>query len=187
MTYSEYISQFTIYNSPSSKKYYHRHHIVPQEIQKKLYGEVVDNRQVYLTLPQHMWAHILYDRENETHTAQRFLSICGKPMSFFTCYEMCLAYSYTLNKKWSNNSGESHPFFGQHLTNNHRKKIADSMKGKNKGTHHTEEAKRSISTSLKGNTRAKNHHWFNNGTISVFRYDCPEGYVPGRIRNPRVT
>ena len=32
-----------------------------------------------------------------------------------------------------------------------------------------------------GNTVAVGRRWFNNGIVSVMQYECPEGFVPGRI------
>ena len=58
--------------------------------------------------------------------------------------------------------------------------------------HRTEDTKRQISETLKGHevteeTRKKQSvgnqgkHWFHNETENVFRYECPEGYVPGKL------
>lgn len=99
MTYTELISQFEVFDNPPKKDGYHRHHIVPECEQKKMYGSVTDNRQIYCSLPMHMWLHILYDREHDTNTAYWFLKLCGKPAEYFDCWEKCLAYSYTLRKK----------------------------------------------------------------------------------------
>ena len=46
--------------------------------------------------------------------------------------------------------------------------------------HHTEEAKKKISESSKGRSAGK--HWFNNGIKNTFVFDCPEGYLPGRLK-----
>lgn len=131
MTYTEYISQFQIFDNPPKKKGYHRHHIVPQSEQTE-----PDNRQIYLTWPQHFWAHILYDREHGTKTALMFLQLCGKPVEFFDCYAKCLAYTYTYKKKTESAgqkislriSGKNHPLYGKHLTNETKQKKSDSIK-----------------------------------------------------------
>ena len=45
----------------------------------------------------------------------------------------------------------------------------------NKGIHLTEEQKKNLSRVRKG------LKWFNNGEISIMRFECPEGFTPGRI------
>ena len=52
-----------------------------------------------------------------------------------------------------------------------KKKISETMKGK----HLSEETKRRMSEARKGK------HWFNNGQINKHCFECPEGFVPGRL------
>ena len=97
--------------------------------------------------------------------------------------------------------GEKHPMYGKHqseetkkkMSEAHkgkhhsdeaRKKIAEALKGKpsgNKGKHFSEESKKKLSEAKKGNTANRGKHWFNNGKINKFCYECPEGFVPGRL------
>lgn len=202
MTYNDFISQFTIYDNPPEKKGYHRHHIVPVSEQI-----TPDNRQVYLTLPQHMWAHILYDRENVTKTARWFLIVCNKPLEFFTDYMLCLSYAYTLRKKreiagkkiseklsgdnsyWYGKvgpmygrTGEKCPSYGKHRTEESKKKQSESISGEkhwNYGKHLTEEHRKNLSESLKGNN--KGQHWYNDGYKEIHANECPEGFTLGRL------
>ena len=51
-------------------------------------------------------------------------------------------------------------------------KMSEAKKGKKL----SEERKRNISEARKG------RHWYNNGIIQCWTYECPEGYVKGRIR-----
>ena len=51
--------------------------------------------------------------------------------------------------------------------------------------HFTEEARRRMSEAAKGkNIWSKGMHWFNNGKINTMAKECPEGFVPGRIKKP---
>ena len=75
------------------------------------------------------------------------------------------------------------------LTEEHKEKISNSMKGKP----FTEQHKLHISESQKGRPRsekikkklseyAKSCHWFNNGAINVRAKSCPSGFVKGRLK-----
>ena len=76
------------------------------------------------------------------------------------------------------NRGENHPMYGKHLSAETKKKMAESHKGK----HHSEESKKRIGAANKGNTNVRGRHWFNNGKISIRAKECPEGFIPGRLR-----
>ena len=62
-----------------------------------------------------------------------------------------------------------------------KKKMSESHKGKKRGPH-SEETKRKMSEAMKGNTNNKGTKWFNNGEINKRCFECPEGFVPGRLR-----
>ena len=52
-----------------------------------------------------------------------------------------------------------------------------------KGHFVTEETKKRMSEAAKGkNTWTKGRLWVNNGKINKRAYECPEGFVPGRLR-----
>lgn len=194
-TYNNFISHFEIFENPPKKEGFHRHHIVPECLQKKLYGQVIDNRQIYVTQAQHLWAHILYDREHSTNSANRLLTICGKPADYFDCWEKCLAYSYTLIKKADIGKKKSAEVV---RTLEVRKKQSESHKGERNscygrtgdknpmyGVHrygkeapfygqcHSEEYKRQQAERMRGK------HWFTNGIKNVFDFECPEGFWKG--------
>lgn len=121
MSYSEFISRFEVFDNPPFRKGFDRHHIVPLSEQKE-----PDNRQIYLTPTQHMWAHILYDREHGTNTADWFLKLCGKPAEYFDCWEKCFAYIYTLRKK----KEDAHKKLSSlRQTSEYKKKMSESHKG----------------------------------------------------------
>ena len=48
------------------------------------------------------------------------------------------------------------------------------------GKHHSNESKAKISATSKG------RHKYNNGIIEVSRYECPEGFVPGRLKRKEL-
>ena len=61
-----------------------------------------------------------------------------------------------------------------------KKKMSEAQKGKLI----SEEHKNKISEANKGNSYAKGMHWFNNGKENKYCYECPDGFVPGRIKKP---
>ena len=63
--------------------------------------------------------------------------------------------------------GEKNPFYGKHHTEESKKKMRESQKGKHIG-----------------NTATKGMHWYNNGKINKLCYECPPGFTPGRIKKP---
>jgi group I intron endonuclease len=75
-----------------------------------------------------------------------------------------------------------------------KRKITDSLKKNppNKGRIFSEEWKKNMSKVRKGKKLSEeqkekvrlnsiDRHFFTNGIINVFRYECPEGFYPGRI------
>ena len=77
---------------------------------------------------------------------------------------------------------------GKHLSEETKRKLSEAHKGKpawNKGKHLSEEAKRKRSETLILKGRACNHkgtRWFNNGQINKRCFECPEGFVPGKLK-----
>ena len=59
------------------------------------------------------------------------------------------------------NKGEKNPMYGKHFSEGHKKKLREARKGK---------------------TPNKGMHWYNNGKINKLCYECPPGFVPGRIK-----
>ena len=73
--------------------------------------------------------------------------------------------------------GENHPMYGKHHSAESKQKSSEAHKGKK----FSEEHKKKIGGAQKGNKNVRGTHWYNNGKISKRAYECPEGFVPGRL------
>ena len=69
-----------------------------------------------------------------------------------------------------------------------KKKMYKAKKGKYLGEnnsfygkHHSEESKKKMSEANKGNKYHLGKHWFNNGEVNKLCYECPDGFVPGKL------
>lgn len=85
--------------------------------------------------------------------------------------------------------------YEKHFTDETKKKMSEAHKGEkntNYGKHISEEAKKKISAKNKGKRRDddvkkkiseihKGRHWYNNGIIEKLCFECPDGFVPGRL------
>ena len=84
---------------------------------------------------------------------------------------------------------------GRRLSEEHKKKLSEAHKGiclseehkkkigeAHKGICFSEEHKKKLSEANKGNTASKGMHWYNNGKMNKLCYECPDGFVPGRLR-----
>ena len=89
--------------------------------------------------------------------------------------------------------GKDNPFYGKHHSEESKKKISDAKKGKpkseetrnkmsdaHKGKYHSEETKKKIGEINK--VKMKGMRFFNNGKINIRAKECPDGFVPGRIK-----
>ena len=68
--------------------------------------------------------------------------------------------------------GENNPNYGKHLSEETKRKLSEAKKGRRQ----TEEEKRKQSEAQRGK------HWFNNGKINKFCYECPDGFIPGMLK-----
>ena len=69
---------------------------------------------------------------------------------------------------------------GKKFSEEHKKKLSEAW---DYDKHFNEEARRRISETLKGkNIWSKCTHWYNNGKINTMAKECPQGFVPGRIK-----
>ena len=94
----------------------------------------------------------------------------------------------TRKKLSETHKGKPSPNKGKHLSEEHKKKLSETHKGKqfseehknklseaNKGKHFSEEHKKKISEAKKGK------HWYNNGIKNKLCFECPDGFVPGKL------
>lgn len=97
-------------------------------------------------------------------------------------------------------AGENNPMYGKRHTEESKKEMSLLRKGKYTGEKnpfygkkHSAESKKRMSEAHKGKRPSKEHinkvaeanrgkHWYNNGKENKFCFDCPPGFVPGRLR-----
>ena len=69
------------------------------------------------------------------------------------------------------------------LTTREHNAFKKGKPGPNKGKHHSDEAKKRMRSAKKGeNNPAFGKHWYNNSKIEIMAKECPENFVPGRLR-----
>ena len=85
--------------------------------------------------------------------------------------------------------GEKNQFYGKHHSEESIQKMSEAHKGKYLGKGnpfygktHSEESKKRIGAINK--VKMKGMRFFNNGKINIRAKECPEGFVPGRIKKP---
>ena len=102
----------------------------------------------------------------------------GKKMSA----EFCI-------KNSESHKGEKNSFYGKHHSEEAKKKMSEAQKGKYLGKDnpfygktHSEETRKKIGEINK--VKMKGMRFFNNGKINIRAKECPDGFVPGRIKKP---
>ena len=77
---------------------------------------------------------------------------------------------------------------GRHWTDKQRQSFSKHMKGrkfpgrKNSGQFGQRPAWNKGLTGYKGHKSNNGQHWFNNGVVSIMAFECPEGFVKGRLK-----
>ena len=115
---------------------------------------------------------------------------------FLTKYEHS---AYNKGKQRSEEARKKLSEAHKNISEETRKKLSEAQKGKpawNKGNklseetrkkmseahkNISEETRKKMSEAQKGNTNAKGMHWFNNGKENKYCYECPDGFVPGKL------
>lgn len=72
------------------------------------------------------------------------------------------------------------------LTDEHRKHISEGTKLRFITQGCSLETRQKLSKSKLGNKSLTGRHWYNNGTKNVAAFECPEGYVPGKLSKKRI-
>ena len=67
---------------------------------------------------------------------------------------------------------------------NKGKKLSAETRNKMKGNKNALGYKHSDETRKRMSEMRKGTHWYNNGKINIRAKECPEGFVPGRIKKP---
>ena len=85
--------------------------------------------------------------------------------------------------------GEKNPFYGKHHSDEAKERMSAARKGKHLGKDnpfygktHSEEFRKKIGEINK--VKVKGMRFFNNGKINIRAKECPDGFVPGRIKKP---
>ena len=82
---------------------------------------------------------------------------------------------YILHQKGKKRSEETKKKMGEakkNMSEETRKKLSEAW---DYDKHFTLETKKKLSEANRGK------HWFNNGKINKFCYECPEGFIPGKL------
>ena len=96
----------------------------------------------------------------------------AEELIFLTKSEHKLLHKDWLGKHHTEETKQKLREAAKNWTEEHKNKAAEAMKGK----HHSDETKRKIGENSSG------RHWYNNGKVNKFCFECPEGFVPGRLR-----
>ena len=91
----------------------------------------------------------------------------------------------TLSTEICRKISDSHK--GKILSEETKRKLSEVNKGNtyHKNKKHSKESRKKMSESHKGHPPTKGSkgmHWYNNGKVNEFAYECPTGFVKGRLK-----
>ena len=136
---------------------------------------------IFLTSMEHISLHQKGKQCSEETRKKLSEAQKGKPKSEETRKKLSEAQK---GKKYSEETKKklSEANKGKHISEETKKKMSEAKKGKYigkdnsfYGKHHSEESKKKMSEANKG------RHWFNNGEVNKFCFECPEGFIPGKL------
>ena len=88
----------------------------------------------------------------------------------------------TKNKHREATKGKNNPMYGKKHSEEAKKKMSECHKGKKLSEEHKNKLREAHKGKHIGNTNVRGRHWYNNGKISKRAKECPDGFVPGRIK-----
>lgn len=168
MTYQEFI-EFN--RNKDQGNYTHVHHIIP----KCVGGTDDEDNLIELSWLTHYYAHYLLAKENPDN--KKLVNDWKHKGSVDAWLKRCYAWA----KETPEDTRKKISLANKGMT------LTDEQKEKCRLAHiglknpHTEEWNKKISESNKGNKNVKGMKWFNNGLINKRAYECPEGFVLGRL------
>lgn len=195
MTYYEFIEKQKLLNQGP---YHHEHHIIP----KSCGGTDDKSNLITLSWINHYYAHYYFAKDNPDNkkaqsdfkkkgSLDNWLHTCyvwardrhgsNNPMFGKTQSDYCKEHNRELNtgKKYSEEINKKK---GRAKTEAQKKHLSEMLKGRKD----SEETKLKKSISLKGHKgAAEGKHWFNNGQIEKYDFECPEGFIQGRLKRER--
>ena len=103
-------------------------------------------------------------------------------------------YSPEVYEEWKKKCTGDNSFFtrlnksrtGIPLTEEHKKHISEGTRKRFEEHPVTTETRLKMSKSMIGNKSLTGRHWYNNGTTNVAAFECPDGFVPGKLPKKRV-
>ena len=118
---------------------------------------------------------------DELKTLNMYYNRPADELIFLTIYEHSRLHMKGKHRSEETKNKIVEAMKGKPKSEEHKKKLSEVNKGEKNpkyGRHHSEEAKNKIAEVMKG-TR-----WYNNGKISKRAKECPDGFIPGRIKKP---
>lgn len=184
---------------------YEKHHIIPRCFGG--FGDYKSNRFkkentknsncIYLNPMDHYTGHklIFEDMPNNSKAAFGWWNMChvrSGDKSYREIIEVDADEYNELRRRYLKNcSGENASFYGKHLSEDQRKKLSESRKGcsnklltaivKDKWAKYTPEERKEIMNQRGMNVKGR--HFYNNGVNEILAFECPDGYVLGRLKN----
>ena len=139
---------------------------------------------IFMTMYEHSRLHMKGKHRSEE--TRKKLSAASKGNKY------ALGYKHSeeaKNKISEAKKGEKNLFYGKHHSEEAKKKMSEVRKGKHLGKDnpfygktHSEEFRKKIGEINK--VKMKGMRFFNNGKINIRAKECPDGFVPGRIKKP---
>ena len=147
-----------------------------------IFMKIVEHRQLHMKGKQGYWkdkTNPMYGKHHSEETKKKLSEAAkgrqgpnkGKHLSEETKKKLSEAHK-------GKQAGENNPMYGKHHSAESIQKMSEAKKGENHpmyGKKHSEETKNKIGEAHKGK------HWYNNSKINKLCYECPPGFIPGRL------